>query len=901
MTPNRSPFDALTRLRGALVAGLVLAGVGDSPIPRALKMFSRSDPCRRKLAYRGRATRRRGSGGSLLVRRLAVLLSLLFVTVATPVTVHASVSTFQAKGTFPDDNDLTVGPLIGGTGSYVEGTYAWTGYPYSDTTKYPGDGNLANLIQLQFSFTPRGELRIRAILETLLKTLVDQPLLGVGFDTDNDPKTGAPSVPGGGWIADGKIGLDTFVTVSSKEATLRRWNGSELWEVVGSFDSEVDPETNSMSTIVPKTLLRPGRATWRTVGVLGLGGDNSWVEGKGAIYNLAFVNCSTFKCIVESSGEAIPFTDLPDWQDGTQRDVLAGTLDSFEAVRPVEFSKIADGVTELAPITTCALAAAQPPFCYHTLLYYSNLNLGEGFRMTTDNPSCAQVPCTIYAGPYQPYLVQVPNQLGQPAPVIFHLHGDNHNHLNSLGCTNDGRSNCSLGAFSDFDFSDFVSPPLIVYPMGRGTHLSWGGGDGAFGFPLAAGAYAEADVLSVLDDVTKRFQIDRDRVVIHGMSLGAVGAFKIAEYHPDLFAGVLAASGADCCILPVNHFQPRRLENLINVPVRMFNGAVDPLAHVGAAADTWVALDRLGDVDYLGFEAFPRHHEEFDDLADCILHGFLKERTRVLDPARVVYIIDPAHEVTDRATGLDMTHHGAYWVSGLEVRGAAEARIDVTTKARAIRTTVGKPINELEENFTEGADYCGPNPAVKKNNVWVVHGILLDPGEAQSTSNGMDLTLLQYSRAALDLMRMGISVSDAISISVTGDGTSEVELVGPWHEGQKVDVTKDGGAFARLVATDGAVILKADFSETHHYVLTPEERKGRGQSDCTSASQNCERDFENQSHPEGGNAPPADMGLPLHRLSNTASADGDRVLWPAVFALLAGAGSQLMITRRRDA
>ena len=101
--------------------------------------------------------------------------------------------------------DPTVGPLICGTASYVDGTYVWTDYAYDDTgasaaelgggaEPYPEEGaNTADLIQLQFRPTDDG-LRIRAVLQTLNDPSV--PVLAVGFDTDGDPATGAPSLPG---------------------------------------------------------------------------------------------------------------------------------------------------------------------------------------------------------------------------------------------------------------------------------------------------------------------------------------------------------------------------------------------------------------------------------------------------------------------------------------------------------------------------------------------------------------------------------------------------------------------------------------------------------------------------------------------------------------------------------
>ena len=128
--------------------------------------------------------------------------------------------------------DPTVGPLICGTGSYVDGTYAWTDYAYDDTgasetalgggvEPYPEEGaNTADLIQLQLRPTDDG-LSIRAVLQTLDDPAV--PVLAVGFDTDADPATGAPTLPGDRWRADPPLGLEWVAVVNGGGGELREF------------------------------------------------------------------------------------------------------------------------------------------------------------------------------------------------------------------------------------------------------------------------------------------------------------------------------------------------------------------------------------------------------------------------------------------------------------------------------------------------------------------------------------------------------------------------------------------------------------------------------------------------------------------------------------------------------
>jgi hypothetical protein len=745
----------------------------------------------------GRDARRSVAGR--FVRR-AVLTAC--VPAALALTFAAPAALAATPETFPGAINATVGPLIAGASSYVHGTYAWTGYPYNDTGAYPSGvaDNSANLIQLQIGLTGAGDVQIRAILETLTDPTV--PLLGVGFDTDGNTATGAPSLPG--WKADGALGLDDLVTISSNGGELEHWNGSD-WTVAGRFPAQIDPASNSMTTVIPRSLLDPHGATWDAVGALGLSGSATWLTAGGSIYNLAFVheeNCIDVS--IPACGSTAAIDAGTGWQDGESNLILSGDAPSSNAVAQIDFGKLAEHSNELT-------SADVPGF--HTLLYYSRLNLGEGLQSSTCIADT--VPCSIYAGPYQPYIVDVPAHSG-PLPTLFWLHGVDSNQLWS----------------TDIPFSGSPTA-LVVMPFGRGTQTGWGGGDATDGTPTLSGAYGTQDVLDVYADISRRFDIDRNHVVVGGSSLGGLGAFHIAEFYPYLFSGLFSEVGGDCCIASTNHAQPRRLENMINLPVRMANGTLDPLANVADAfTDFYPAMTAVGDVDFLGFEMLRRSHDisETSSPADMVLGQYmpfeqcliqqLLDTPRVADPARVAYVVDPQFEFTDPATGLDVVHTHAYWVSGLQPRGSDEARIDVTTLTRAVRTTTAKQVTGYGQNITAGADLCGANPSVQTDDAWAYLGTKLSPGAPQPTSNGFTATITGFATATLDLPQMGISPSKPIGAYVAGDGMTALTLRGPFRNGERYAVTRDGSPDGTVVAQGGQLILDRDF--TYEQVNAPD-------------------------------------------------------------------------------
>jgi len=82
---------------------------------------------------------------------------------------------------------------------------------------------------------------------------------------------------------------------------------------------------------------------------------------------------------------------------------------------------------------------------------------------------------------------------------------------------------------------------------------------------------AEEMVLSLIDQVRGKYNIDSDRIFLSGLSNGAIGAYMIGMFYPDRFAGLIPIAGS---ITPrYMHF----LVNLRNTPIYMIQGAHDPI------------------------------------------------------------------------------------------------------------------------------------------------------------------------------------------------------------------------------------------------------------------------------------------------------------------------------------
>ena len=695
------------------------------------------------------------------LRIIAVALFVMFLAAA--VVPWPGVGGTVMAAAAPADPEL--GPMICGTSSYVSGTFVWTDYAYDDRGANTQDGDLTNpataggdvtypawvtlgnaadLIQLQIDVQTDG-LHLLAVLETLVDPAI--PILGVAFDTDANPATGAALLPdaGNSWLANGSLGVEQLVVMSSDGAKLWTYTG-QTWSASESFTATVDKDLNVMKTVVPSNLLNtPAEGSWQAFGVLGIrnASGGSWLDGSEAIYDLAFVGDEPFL----------------GWQDRRQADILSGALASSNAAATIDFAKLAASGSELADGMT-------PGF--HTYLYHSRLQLGEGVVTLADGTH-------QFNGPYQPYLVYVPEVITEGRPLTISMHGANMNHMGSvwvfpagvyLGTGRPLSEELYILAPYAPDGVNFPPTVLTVWPLARGETLGYVG-------------VAEQDVLDVTDNAIQRLGAGPNRVTLMGQSMGGMGAFRLGSLYPDRWAAVMPvvgyAAGAD-----ENHPGPifDMLDNMANLPVLQINGLIDPLVnHVPAE----VTAQRIHDlkIDHRFWLLSNRGHDPGGWLTYRVWDQ-AQSYVRNLNPAHIVYRVDPSIFNVDPSTGLDLQYDSAYWVSGIAVRdGAPWGQVEVTSEALPQKERILTEVNADFNNISGGQDVLGPNPAVPPtNDTWHELSWVVTEGDPLPTSNTLSVQLTNISTVAFDLERAGIAAGEDCTINVSTDSAVTITLNG---------------------------------------------------------------------------------------------------------------------------
>jgi hypothetical protein len=155
-----------------------------------------------------------------------------------------------------------------------------------------------------------------------------------------------------------------------------------------------------------------------------------------------------------------------------------------------------------------------------------------------------------------PFKIHVPEgEPSKPRPLIVHLHGSGQ------------QSELSVSERLPLLISLAGPEPIIVYPQSPG---GWRG----------------PAVGELIDNLSKQYSIDPDRVYLIGFSLGGMGSWEVALDQPERFAAVVPIGG--------RMGSPSDAPRLKNTPVWVFNGADDPGTTAQEAQIMVDALKRAG-------------------------------------------------------------------------------------------------------------------------------------------------------------------------------------------------------------------------------------------------------------------------------------------------------------------
>jgi predicted peptidase len=90
---------------------------------------------------------------------------------------------------------------------------------------------------------------------------------------------------------------------------------------------------------------------------------------------------------------------------------------------------------------------------------------------------------------------------------------------------------------------------------------------------------------ALLDDVIRRYRVDKDRVYLTGASMGGSGTWALAAAHPEKFAAIAPLCGTG---------NPADAKKFAHLPIWVFHGAKDPVVPLNHATTMVDAIRAAG-------------------------------------------------------------------------------------------------------------------------------------------------------------------------------------------------------------------------------------------------------------------------------------------------------------------
>jgi len=252
-------------------------------------------------------------------------------------------------------------------------------------------------------------------------------------------------------------------------------------------------------------------------------------------------------------------------------------------------------------------------------------------------------------GTDQPYALYLPRQFdaSKKWPLVVSLHAEETNHsvnlVELLGTTNrPGEMGVGVGGgFTRLRDVDFI----VACPFARGT--------------MGYRGIAEQDVYDMLEGVERRQPVDLERVYLTGISMGGGGALRLALTRPDVWAAVAPVSA-----VPVEGTE-ELAPNALNLPVRIFHGALDPAAPAAGARE-WQRrlLDAGAPAEYIEYPGVLHNAWERAYRGNPSVFDWFAEHSRNTAPERV------------RLVARSYRYGSAYWIRMDGIAPGALASVD---------------------------------------------------------------------------------------------------------------------------------------------------------------------------------------------------------------------------------
>lgn len=222
-----------------------------------------------------------------------------------------------------------------------------------------------------------------------------------------------------------------------------------------------------------------------------------------------------------------------------------------------------------------------------------------------------------FRGKAQPWVVHVPEGYtdDEAWPLIVALHG-----MGERG--SDGEMHKHVGIGPAIQANPERFPCLVVMPQCPDDSF-WGSVPGEERFKHMGDASPFID--TALNETLERYNVDRSRIVLTGLSMGGYGTFIYGAGRTDVYAAFVPVCGRGL---------PDDAEKLAQRPMRIFHGGADDVVPAEHSKTMYEAIKEAGgDVQLTIFEGVGHNSWDPTYRDPAVIRWMLDQRLPVADDA----------------------------------------------------------------------------------------------------------------------------------------------------------------------------------------------------------------------------------------------------------------------------
>jgi predicted peptidase len=141
------------------------------------------------------------------------------------------------------------------------------------------------------------------------------------------------------------------------------------------------------------------------------------------------------------------------------------------------------------------------------------------------------------------YILQLPKNQQEKFPLLVFLHGSGER----------GIILENVKAHSPFTYQDKIAQPIAILAPQCPANQWWD----------------TKALYELINNIIEKYNIDKSRIYLTGLSMGGWGAWKLAEDYPELFAALAPVCG------PVDRKMMFEVDKIKNIPTHIYHGALD--------------------------------------------------------------------------------------------------------------------------------------------------------------------------------------------------------------------------------------------------------------------------------------------------------------------------------------